>query len=368
MTKGYVVDVTDVTPQQPTWYLPLLAVVNKNKPDKTRYACDAAARAFGKALNSFLLTGPDLLNPLPCVLMRFRERFVAATTDVGEMFHQVLIIAKDRDAQRFLYWEVGAPAPRELRMEVMMFGAACSPTTAQYVQRMNAEQFKDEFPEAVKEIQQNYYVDDQLSSFDNEETAARVIRDVIHIQRQAGFELKKWRCSIPELLESLQEVGEDAKSLASCDKVLGMLWSSSDDTLRFATQDVMTMKDAAPLTRRRILSGTMSLFDPLGLATRTVVKGKMIVRACNGLNWDEEVSESVQRRWKEWCDELATLNDVVVSRFHGVAPDADKDLHVFVDASEQAFAAAAYIRGQNREGKMIASLVMARSRVVPIEE
>lgn len=82
---------------------------------------DAAAKVNGLSLNSFLLTGPDLVNPLPEVLLRFREKPVAVSADVKEMFHQVRIRREDQDAQRFLWWPVGGARPRELRLEVMTF-------------------------------------------------------------------------------------------------------------------------------------------------------------------------------------------------------------------------------------------------------
>lgn len=80
--------------------------------------------------------------------------------------------------------------------------------------------------------------------------------------------------------------GEDEKSLASCDKVLGMIWNCKNYTQRFATQAVQEMRNYEPLTLRQILSGTMSLLDPLGMAARAVVKGEMVVRSCLKLGWE----------------------------------------------------------------------------------
>lgn len=44
-----------------TWYLPNFPVVNENKPGKVRMVFDAAAKSFGRSLNDFWSTSPDLL-------------------------------------------------------------------------------------------------------------------------------------------------------------------------------------------------------------------------------------------------------------------------------------------------------------------
>ena len=54
-----------------TWYLPIHPVTNPNKPGKIRVVNDAAAEYQGMSLNKQLMTGPDLVNSLVGVLVRF---------------------------------------------------------------------------------------------------------------------------------------------------------------------------------------------------------------------------------------------------------------------------------------------------------
>lgn len=119
-----------------TWYLPIFPVFNPKKPEKLRVGWDGAAKVDGISLNSVLLTGPDLLEPLPDVFRRFREKKIALTGDLKEMFHQIAVTEDDQDSQRFLWHDVPnglEQEPDEYILMVDSFGLRCSPTTAQYV-------------------------------------------------------------------------------------------------------------------------------------------------------------------------------------------------------------------------------------------
>ena len=68
------------------WFLPHHPVLNPNKPGKVRMVMDAAAKKNGVSLNGNLLIGPDLLNSLTGVIMRFREQRVAIAADIEVCF------------------------------------------------------------------------------------------------------------------------------------------------------------------------------------------------------------------------------------------------------------------------------------------
>ena len=78
-------------PPESIWYLPHNLVTNPNKPGKVRRVCNAASKFRGESLNSNLLTGPDLLNNLFGVLLRFREDPVAVLSDIEGMFMQITV-------------------------------------------------------------------------------------------------------------------------------------------------------------------------------------------------------------------------------------------------------------------------------------
>ena len=84
-----------VPPPDRIWYLPHHSDENPNKPGKVRRVANAASKFRGQSLNTNLLTGPDLLNSLLGVLMRFRENPIAVLADIEGMFTQIAINQTD---------------------------------------------------------------------------------------------------------------------------------------------------------------------------------------------------------------------------------------------------------------------------------
>ena len=56
------------------------------------------------SLNDFIYEGPDLLNQLTDVLIRFRRYRYAVTSDIRKMYLNVKVPPKDRGALRILWW------------------------------------------------------------------------------------------------------------------------------------------------------------------------------------------------------------------------------------------------------------------------
>ena len=98
------------------------AVTNVNKPNKVRIVFDTGTKAKEKSLNEHLLKGPDFLNNLVGVLLKFRERQFAIMGDITQMFHQVQVLPADRDALRFL-WRFSNDSPLDTyKINVHLFG------------------------------------------------------------------------------------------------------------------------------------------------------------------------------------------------------------------------------------------------------
>ena len=95
--------------KEPTnaWYIPHHGVYHSKKPNKIRIVFHCSARYKDVALNDYLLQGPDLLNSMVGVLIRFREDPIAIMGDIEKIFHKFKVNEEHRDYLRFLWWESG---------------------------------------------------------------------------------------------------------------------------------------------------------------------------------------------------------------------------------------------------------------------
>jgi len=61
-----------------------------------------------------------------------------------------------------------------------------------------------------------------------------------------------------------------------------------------------------PLTKRGVLSALSSVYDPLGLVNPFVLGARLIVQdLCREkADWDDPLSEVMQKRWEEWKERL----------------------------------------------------------------
>ena len=110
LDKGSVVRVKDAlrwdqveSCSEREWYLPHHPVVIPNKRGKVCAVINGAAKFHGASLNKSLLTGPDLLQNLIYVLLRFRQHPFAVSANIEGMFLQDGVLPCDQPSLRFLW-------------------------------------------------------------------------------------------------------------------------------------------------------------------------------------------------------------------------------------------------------------------------
>ncbi|XP_044571435.1 uncharacterized protein LOC123257246 [Drosophila ananassae] len=337
-----------------TWYLPHFGVENPNKPGKIRLVFDAAARVGGVSLNSALSKGPQHYKALASILFHFREGAVGVCSDIKEMFHQVLIRPEDRCAQRFL-WRDGNDQrdPDVYEMCVMTFGAACSPSAAHHVKTVNAKRFLDSDPRAVKAIVDYHYVDDYVDSFATESEAIEVSSRVKKIHAEGGFELCKFSSSSPTV-ERMLGPSDHAQSIGwgeAEQKILGMRWQPATDDFRFRVKYhkvAPVVSDGKRIaTKREFLSMVMSTFDPLGFLCCLMITAKLLLREVwrRKISWDEPLPAEMYNAFMDWRKEMEKVERFRCPRhYFGSGLVKTVEMHVFVDASQSAFASVVYWR------------------------
>ncbi|XP_058827544.1 uncharacterized protein LOC131687474 [Topomyia yanbarensis] len=267
-------------------------------------------------------------------------------------------------------------------MDVATFGSTCSPASAQHVKNKNAEEFADLFSRVVEGILKSHYVDDYLDSFENDEEAERVSREIATIHQKGGFYLRTWVSNSAGVLRGLKEASANpSKSLwlnaaDRGDLVLGMLWQTSEDELfsmEIKEEIQLVIDNGKRPTKCQMLKCLMDVFDPLGLLSVSLVHGKILLQDVwrAGLQWDEQVTEEIFDRWVRWTGLFHKIRGLRIQRCYFKEANVQLydhlQLHVFVDASKVAFSAVAYFRVINTEGKAECSIVAAKTKVAPLK-
>jgi hypothetical protein len=128
----------------------------------------------------------------------------------------------------------------------------------------------------LKEIIKNdFCVDDYLTGADTLTEAIQLRNELISVMHKAGFELSKWTANHKNLIP---DTNENEASAVSMDKenvkTLGLYWEPNSD---YYTYVVQTPKTNIKVTKRDIIAGLETLFDPLGLVGPVILLGKILL-------------------------------------------------------------------------------------------
>ena len=367
------------------WYLPHFGVYHPRKPDQIRVVFDSSAEFQGVSLNKELLPGPDLMNSLSGVLIRFRQENVAAMCHIEQMFHSFHVTPEHQNLLRFLWFKDNDPAKEiiENKMTVHLFGNGPSPAIATFGLRKTADDGEEKYGKATRDfVHRNFYVDDGLTSCSTENETISLVKNAQGMLATANLRLHKVVSNSVAVMEAIP--AEDrAKNIKDLDlrhdvlpaqRSLGVHWNIEKDHFTFHVS-----LSEKPFTRRGVLSTINSVYDPLGLASPIVLEGKLILQQLvvmgkkanndNPLGWDDPLPEIMNQRWRRWRDVLPDLEKVSIPRcYHhrGFGTVERREIHAFSDASKEAIGTAVYLREVDGGGEISVSLLYGRSKIAPV--
>ena len=115
-----------------------------------------------------------------------------------------------------------------------------------------------------------------------------------------------------------------------------------------------------------------SIFDPLGLVSPFVLKGRKILQQLceQNVKWDEPIDETAAESLEYWKANIQKLCDIKIPRCFrkkGCMKIKHSSLHYSSDANETGYGVVAYIRIVRENGEIFCNIVMAKSRVAPLK-
>ncbi|XP_068757909.1 uncharacterized protein [Montipora capricornis] len=305
-------------PNERVFYIPHKPVKRETATTtKLRIVFDASAKPNGNrlSLNECLETGPPFQNLLWNVLVRNRLKPIALTADIKQAFLQVRIRTEDRDVLRNIEVALG--------------------------------KIRERYPSEIEEILRSLYVDDVITGGSTTDKVQGLRETIASVFGEAKFTMHKWNSNDLQLesgkvvpVDEQQSYAKQQLGVKEAEtKMLGLLWNKREDLIAviFPEEPVETMK-------RGILRFLAAVYDPLGIASPTMLVEKLLYREiCESrLPWDEKVSDRMGQEWLKFVRSLPNKVEVSRSPARFREPVEGVVLHAFGDTSGSGISSAVY--------------------------
>ena len=350
---------------------PVRIVINSSFRDKNELS-----------LNDILMKGPNVLTNLLEILIRWRLHPVGFVADIAKMYHNVKTGQLEANVRRLLWRNYEQERPPDVYcFEVVTFGDRPAGCIAVSALKATADMFSSDSEQAADVLKEDTYMDDVVSG-ESTTTDAKVLTPKIEaIAAKGGFKFKKFTYS-----GEIEDNGEKK----SMEKVLGITWSPSDDTIKVTIvlnhnkrkkglrSDSVDIK-SIPFTRRICLRLINGIYDPLGMFCPVTVRLKILmqeqfVKGTKYNKWDTLLEPQDRIEWIKLLHDVLKLNEFEIPRHPLEAPFPVKvspgkfTLVCFADASIQAMCAAVYLRHESVIGEVSVGLLTAKTKVAPAKK
>ena len=354
LEKGYLITVHDAHKVEQRsdkeWYLPHHPVTNPKKSGKVRRVLNGAAKFHGASLNKSLLTGPDLLQNLIHVLLRFLNINSLCPQISRACSSKWVFPDCDQPSLRFLWREDPTTNVAVYQYTRHIFGAKDSPICANYALQRTARDNVSKYPEATKAVLENFYMDDYFDSVESPKSALKRSKELVHLLHLGGFKLIKFVSNVPNLADRIDGSPQStepkviAESKEESSHVLGLKWDHKNDTLVAGRGTSSTVTKS--LTQRLVLSLVSKVFDPIGLVAQFTVVARLLLKdiwRVSGQHWDEELPIDTVERFLEWSVEQPKRVKITIPRSYFSGNFEHLELHMFGDSSQDVFSAVAFL-------------------------
>ena len=97
-------------------------------------------------------------------------------------------------------------------------------------------------------------------------------------------------------------------------KVLGRTWSIETDSISLKKLNIMP--ESNEVSKRNVLKEISSVFDPLGLFSSVVLKGKVLLQTLwsKHYGWDDAIPAVDMKEWLSIKSDLSLLPDCKIKR------------------------------------------------------
>ena len=389
--RGVISEITQE--EQNSWSGPVFYIsaheVFKEDSSSTpiRIVVNPSLKYQGRSLNDLLMKGPNTLNDLFGILLRFRTHTYGLVADIKKMYHTIHTTDRERHLRRLVFRNLDSSQETKVYGPTrVMFGDRPAAAISTVCIKETAETFKHIDQKAATMIDEDIYVDDLTSGSETLEEIQQRKEGISQILIKGGFEIKGFVTSYDDSPETLALLGT-----GEIGRILGVRWDPTKDEFAFIIKVNLSKKikgvhsqpdltkEQIPnlitmeLTRGILLGIVNSCYDPLGLLSCILIQLKIELRNLYNpdlnLGWDDPIPSQMKQTWVRLIQMLKSAETVRFPRC--VRPkDAvgNPDLVLFNDGSNDAMCVAVYLRWKLTNGEYVCSLWVAKTRVTPLKK
>lgn len=330
----------------------------------------AAITTSGQSFNDIQMTGERLQDNLNDIILRFRLFKIALNADIKQMYRQVLIDPAYRQLQLVLWRDTFNKPLKTYSLNTVTYGMKYASHSAVRALRQLAIDSRNQYPNASSVTLSSFYMDDLVVSVDTEDEAFELQHELQLMMESCGFDLRKWSSNSWSFSSEFDTESGNANPLLfapegdNVHSVLGVTWNQQSDQFQYV---VKIENETENVTKRSITSIIAKFFDPTGMLSPVIVRGKIFIRDCwiKQLDWDQQIAGEFLNRWREFHSTLKQLENIRIPRWIFASKTLNFDLHCFCDASNAAYSAVVYYRIAAKDGLIRSGILSAKTKVAP---
>ncbi|XP_064109607.1 uncharacterized protein LOC135217570 [Macrobrachium nipponense] len=333
-----------------------------------RIIFDASVPFKGKAINSLWEPPPNLIPPIPTLLLRFQERKIPVAMDISKAYFTVRLETEESHLHRLLWNQLDKDKEvKTLRLLQNSWGTTPAGGICSVAMLIIAEKFKDKYPQVYEFVKSNLYVDDCTTSVDDVSTELQLAKELNIFLSEASFIIKYFMIGGSE--------SDIDAHIKKCPDV-GLTSQRKGEALDQRRICLENFDDAFPDTfsRRNYLQIIATIYDPTGLATPVTICLKHELGQIFRLKqeWDDPILDgnddlpTTRSLCKEVIRSIYGLKEVRFVRCPTPETSVGKPtLVIFCDSSQTAYGCVAYYNWKLENGERASVLAMSKAKPWP---
>ena len=364
---------------------------------KLRLVSHSSLKNGSWSLNECLPKGPNSLNSMFDVSVRFRCYEVGLVFDLSKAYHSMHTGLVEKHLRRLVWRFSDSEEWQDFGFVRVAFGDRPAATLLEIGKNITVESGKYIDPTTAKKLLLDSYVDDFITggSISEVQKMQGVRLDNGQYSGTVCQMLKKGNLKV-KVMVATGEADEEVKDTLG-NKVLGYAWDSTSDNMAVKfpinvsgrvrklkqkpdiTADSLKMLKEVKLTKKICLGVTNSFVDFLGVACPFTLRFKLLMKQIfedSSIGWNCEIGEAAADAWMELISEAVLTGSLIFPRTTRPKNAIGQPCIVsFDDGSYEAYSAVVYVRWKiecqhefklDCKGDFHSRLLCAKAKVTPL--